>query len=130
MLDESKIFHQEQNNSSRVDFCAAGLYPIEQDSETHKHFNIKWDECGIAWTMMPLTTSESGPRWKSIYHFSMLPYGWIPGNGVDFFGQFVRNLGGRWLKLCDSADEHLSRRVSKSQLTDSLACIPFSRSLI
>jgi hypothetical protein len=124
------ISNSEENNGSIINFYVGGLFPTPQVLGNQQYFNIKWDECGISWTMMPLAISESEPRWKSIDHFSMLPYGWIPDDGVDFFGQFIRNLGGRWLSLCDSADEHLSRRVSKSQLIDILGCIPFSCSLI
>lgn len=61
---------------------------------------------------MPLTNSDDRPRWESIDHFSMLPYSWIPDDGVDFFTQFIVYLKGRWLKLCDLAEEHLTQRVS------------------
>ncbi|KAF2181531.1 hypothetical protein K469DRAFT_589019 [Zopfia rhizophila CBS 207.26] len=59
---------------------------------------------------MPLPNPKDGPRWKSIDHFSMLPYGWIPDDSIDFFTQFIRNLKRRWLKLCDLAEEHISKR--------------------
>jgi hypothetical protein len=33
----------------------------------------------------------------------MMPFGWIPKDGVEFFGQFILYLKERWLKLCDLA---------------------------
>lgn len=62
--------------------------------------------------MTRLAKPKNGSYWKSIDHFSMLPYGWIPDNSADFFTQFILNLKDRWLRLCSLAEEHLSKRVS------------------
>jgi len=58
--------------------------------------------------MVLLPNPYDTPCWESIGHFSMLPYGWIPDDGVDFFTQFMLYLKGRWLELCDFAEEHLT----------------------
>lgn len=50
--------------------------------------------------------------WKSLDHFSMMPFGWIPDDGVEFFKQFIPYLEERWLRLCDLAKDHLAARVS------------------
>ncbi|KAF1936893.1 hypothetical protein EJ02DRAFT_386559, partial [Clathrospora elynae] len=41
-------------------------------------------------------------------HFSMLPSGWIPKDGLDFFSHFLQTLKNRWLQVCDLADHHLT----------------------
>jgi hypothetical protein len=111
--DRSQIFHQEQTNGPGVSFAVAAWFPTAHDLGNQQQFNIStWGECGIAWTMMPLTKSDDRACWKSIDHFSMLPYSWIPDDGIDFFTQFIVYLKGRWLKLCDLAEEHLTQRVS------------------
>jgi hypothetical protein len=46
----------------------------------------------------------------------MMPFGWIPDDGVDFFKQFILYLKERWLRLCDLAKDHLAARVSWAEL--------------
>jgi len=58
--------------------------------------------------------AESVSCWRSIDHFSTLPYGWIPANGADFFALFMQYLKEKWLVICGEAEEHLSKRVSRS----------------
>jgi hypothetical protein len=45
-------------------------------------------------------------------HFSMLPSGWIPRDGLDFFAQFLRHLQKKWLDVCDLGEQHLTDCVS------------------
>jgi hypothetical protein len=70
-----------------------------------------WGKCRIGWTIIPPANPDDEP-WKSIDHFSMLPYGWIPKDGIEFFMQFILYLKERWLKLCQRAEEHLTECVS------------------
>jgi hypothetical protein len=70
-----------------------------------------WGKFKIAWTIIP-PANPNHESWKSIDHFSMLPYGWIPSDGIDFFMQFILYLKERWLKLCYQAMEHLNECVS------------------
>ncbi|KAF2188018.1 hypothetical protein K469DRAFT_567803, partial [Zopfia rhizophila CBS 207.26] len=67
-----------------------------------------WGKCGITWTMVSSANPNKESSWRSTDHFSMLPYGWIPEDGVDFFTQFILHLKDRWLKLCNLAEEHLT----------------------
>jgi hypothetical protein len=65
----------------------------------------------IAWKIIRPTYPKNDPWWPIVY-FSMLPYGWIPNDGIDFFKQFMLHLEERWLKLCQQAEEHLTKSVS------------------
>ncbi|KAG5664912.1 hypothetical protein KAF25_008646 [Fusarium avenaceum] len=71
-----------------------------------------WDECGIAWTTHN-NIEGGGFAQKTKDHFSMLPDGWIPENGIEFFQQLIVHLTARWSDLCNSAEEHLSERRIK-----------------
>ncbi len=57
-------------------------------------------------------TNPSDGSWKSINHFSMLPHGWMPDDGVDFFKQFVLCLKDAWFTECNLAEEDLTTQVS------------------
>jgi hypothetical protein len=111
--DRSRIFHQEQTSGICVNISVAIWFPTGQGPGNQEQFNISnWGECRIAWTMKPLASSSGRPCWESIDHFSTLPYGWIPDDGVDFFTQFILYLKERWLKLCDLTEDHLTKCVS------------------
>lgn len=69
--------------------------------------------------MPPMDPNDKSP-WKSINHFSALPYGWIPDDSVEFFTQFIFNLERRWLDSCDLAKEHLATCVSYPTLLPAL----------
>ncbi|KAF5611242.1 ankyrin repeat-containing protein, partial [Fusarium sp. NRRL 25303] len=71
-----------------------------------------WDECGIAWTIGDIV-EDLGFGQKTKYHISMLPDGWIPQNGIDFFQQLILHLTARWSELCTGAEDHLSERRMK-----------------
>jgi hypothetical protein len=108
-----QIFHKEQTNGPGISFSVAAWFPARQGLESQKQFKMpNWGESRITWTMMPPANPSSRSTWKSRDHFSTLPYGWIPDDGVDFFTQFILCLKERWLKLCDLAEKHLSDRVS------------------
>ena len=88
-------------------------YPTSPDRE---YFRISWDLCVIAWTIIPPAKPNDGLNYKSVAHFSMLPNGWIPEDGHDFFQQFMIYLRKKWLDLCDTAEEHLTRQVCYPRL--------------
>ncbi len=73
---------------------------------------IRWT---VAKTTSPVygTDDEESPgtRWQTAMHYSTLPNGWIPDNGVDFFKQFLEHLQTRWLRLCQQGEELLSVSV-------------------
>ncbi|KAH7169494.1 hypothetical protein DER46DRAFT_502314 [Fusarium sp. MPI-SDFR-AT-0072] len=58
---------------------------------------------------MSLATPNGGSSWKSINHFSMLPCGWIPNSGLEFFALFITELEKRWFSLCDNMRECLRK---------------------
>ena len=119
-LDKSHIFYKVQAHGAYASVCIAVLLPAANDQEDQTYLDtFDWQECGIAWTLTPPTKQKDGPHWKTRDHFSMLPYGWIPEDGVDFFRQFIDNLKRRWLKLCDLAEEHLSKRVELTRTSAS-----------
>jgi hypothetical protein len=89
-------------------------FPAEPDLQGQKHAEVSyWDTSRIAWTMMTYSNPNGDRYWKSINHFSMMPYGWIPDDGLDFFKQFLLYLKERWSNLCDLAEDHLTVRVSQ-----------------
>jgi ankyrin repeat protein len=112
--NKAAIYHQEHSDGSGITVYIAALLPIKQDTTSHNSFNMSWGECRIAWTMLPLMEGRNGARWRLVDYVSMLPYGWIPDDGIDFFVQFLQHLERKWLQLCHLADEHLSQRVSKT----------------
>lgn len=91
-------------------------------SWNQQHFDIShwgcWQQCAIAWTMIPPASQNDGRDWKSIDHFSMLPYAWIPEDGADIFQQLILHLKANWLRICGLAEEHLARRVCSRGILD------------
>lgn len=85
---------------------AETLYPQEQ------FFAMPgWHPCLMAWTIIAPSNPRTRP-WQSVDHYSMLPNGWIPDDGIDMFQQIILYLQERWISVCDAADEHLKRSVS------------------
>jgi hypothetical protein len=76
---------------------------------------IMWCEYRIAWIMIDGKRANTAQRWMAMHYFSMLPYGWIPDNGVDFFVLFISFLEKKWLHLCDLGEEELNECVSRSK---------------
>ncbi len=120
--DKLQIFHKKQTDGLAISFSAAVWFSAIPIQENQKNFNIPdWGECRIAWTMGPSTDPNGRPSWNSIDHFSMMLYGWIPDDGFDLFTQFILYLKKeRWLKICDLAEEHLAKCVSRLKLMQSL----------
>uniref|UniRef100_A0A093V638 Serine/threonine-protein phosphatase 6 regulatory ankyrin repeat subunit B n=1 Tax=Talaromyces marneffei PM1 TaxID=1077442 RepID=A0A093V638_TALMA len=79
----------------------------EGSSSQQQYFNVpEWPLIRIAWTIISPSNPQSRP-WQSVDHHSMLPNGWIPDDGFDFFQQFILHLEERWISVCDAADKHL-----------------------
>jgi ankyrin repeat protein len=109
-LEISSQYHDGQYDRIYV----AIQFPAEPDLQGQKHAEVSyWDTSRIAWTMMTYSNPNGDRCWKSINHFSMMPYGWIPDDGLDFFKQFLLYLKERWSNLCDLAEDHLTIRVSQ-----------------
>ncbi|KAK3295306.1 ankyrin repeat-containing domain protein [Chaetomium fimeti] len=64
----------------------------------------------IEWIVMkqPDMSSRTGESWKSVSHFSTLPNGWIPDDGVDFFKQLLGELQAMWLRTCGQGEKVLT----------------------
>lgn len=76
------------------------------------HEIVKDWKYSIGWTVLQSRDTDGKQCWKTVDHFSMLPHGWIPKNGVDFFQQFLLHLKDSWQGLCDRAHERLFKLVS------------------
>jgi hypothetical protein len=98
-----------------VDVSVSLWFPVEQDP-SQKHFSLPdASKCRIAWKIIRPTDPSNDP-WRPIVYFSMLPNGWIPHDGIDFFKQFMVYLKERWLELCQQAEGHLTKSVSYGSL--------------
>lgn len=109
------IFHPEPNDSKDVDISVAVLFSGGQDPTHEKCFKIPVGEkttIRIKWTISRLRKLKGKQYWKAIDHYSTLPYGRIPDNGIDFFQDFILQLKDKWLKLCDLGEKHLTDCVS------------------
>lgn len=116
MRRDSQIFHRMQAHATHVRIHVGAHFPSGRpgrDGETQKQFGTlwHWTYCSIAWTMTPPASRKDGRHWKSIDHFSLLPYGWIPDDGADFLLQFILYMKERWLALGTLAEAHLGQRV-------------------
>ena len=120
-LEKSRFLYELQTHTSGASVYVIVLLPIANGREGQANLvdTFDWRECGIAWTLSLPTKQVDGPHWKTRAYLSMLPYGWIPEDGLDFFQQFVDNLKQKWLKLCDLAEEHLSKRVEWTRIGSS-----------
>ncbi|EKJ75846.1 hypothetical protein FPSE_04026 [Fusarium pseudograminearum CS3096] len=85
-----------------------------------------WYECGIAWTIGG--TGDGELNQKTIDHYSMIPDGWIPEDGIRFFERLIVYLTTSWSALCTGAEDHMSERRMKqlqekgrSEMIDDLA---------
>ncbi|KAK4233010.1 hypothetical protein C8A03DRAFT_19825 [Achaetomium macrosporum] len=97
-----------ETDGHSIDVSFSLSIPVEQ-YPTSKHFSIPdGRKCRIAWKIIRPTHSRNDP-WRPIVYFSMLPNGWIPHDGIDFFKQFIVYLKERWLELCRQAEEHLTQ---------------------
>lgn len=66
----------------------------------------------IAWTLLPTKKSADETQWETIDHLSMLNDGWIPSDGIEFFGRFICSLRENWTNLCHRGEEHFDQCVS------------------
>lgn len=89
------------------------MVPFPELSTPLKHQRLDYygRMVGIAWKVTWSTESDLLHSWKSIEHFSTLPYGWIPKNGVEFIRQFVSILEKKWTQLCDVELGQLNQQV-------------------
>jgi hypothetical protein len=102
-------FHRKKHNDSTDIYSVKAWFFAKQDID----YKIVEDwECSIGWTISQRKSTDGRQCWKTVDHFSMLPHGWIPDNGVDFFRQFLLHLEDNWQSLCNRAHEHLSELVS------------------
>lgn len=110
--DQSHIFHEVQSYDNHMSVLMIGSFPIEHDIGGQEgSVPLLWRECAIAWTSVDSSKARNGSGWESMDHFSTLPYGWIPKDGVNFFSLFIQHLRCNWLMFCTSAEERLVQRV-------------------
>jgi ankyrin repeat protein len=99
-----------KTDSRDIDISVSLWFPKEEISSP-KYFSIRdGGKCRIAWKMIRSADLRSTRR-KPVVYFSTLPYGWIPSDEMDLFKQFIVCIKGRWLRLCQHAEGHLSERV-------------------
>jgi hypothetical protein len=103
-----KTWHERHNDIMDIYYVKA-WFSTEQGIGTKI---VKDWECYIGWTVLQRKNKDGKQCWKTVDHFSMLPHGWIPENGVDFFHNFLLHLKDTWQGLCDRAHECLFDLVS------------------
>jgi hypothetical protein len=113
-LSESHIHNLIQRHRNHVNIIVIAQYPVEyRAQDARQRIKYHWNECAIAWNIIPPSKSDSSPSWKSMVHLSMVSYDWIPASGIAFFTLLLQRLKAQWLIFCDSVDVSLSERVSK-----------------
>jgi hypothetical protein len=113
--DQLEISHGDPNDSKDINFSVAVCFSGGEKTTREKCFNIPVDEkttIRITWTISRLTKPNGERYSKAIDHYSTLPYGWVPDNGIDFFNDFILRLEEKWIKLCDLGENHLTNCVS------------------
>jgi hypothetical protein len=86
---------------------------IDKDIATQIDLEIVKDwKCSIGWTVSQARGDDGKQCWRTVEHFSVLPYGWIPKNGLDFFQTFFQYLQDYWMGICDRAHKRLFKLVS------------------
>jgi hypothetical protein len=103
-----EFHHEEHNDIADIYYVKAWFFTKQ---ETDDEIVKDW-ECSIGWTVSQEKDTDGKLCWKTTDHFSMLPHGWIPEDGVDFFHQFLLHLKDSWQGLCDRAHERLFKLVS------------------
>ena len=113
-FDLPGLRHIMQNYDQHMSVLLVGSSPMEHHSKTQEQsVTLQWRECAIAWTMVFSASMRDGNGWRSMDHFSTLPYGWIPRDGTELFSLFIQHLRQSWHGFCISAEEHLLQRVRK-----------------
>lgn len=106
-------FVSEYDASGHMVFSVVVWFPAGQDHSAGKHFRVPDEEqYRVMWTTASTWPAYRGMGCPSMDHFSTLPYGWMPDDGVDFVKQILEHLTGRWMQLCDQAEDHLATCVS------------------
>jgi hypothetical protein len=102
-------------DSNTVKFSVAVWFSGGKDPYHEKCFRIPVDETiRIIWTISRPRKLNGEQYWKAIDHYSTLPYGRIPDNGLDFFKDFILRLEEKWVELCKLGEKHLTERVSRN----------------
>ena len=104
--NELQISSHDEGIDQGMSFSLSLLFPAELEIFQERA------ELRIAWTIVAPAAPNNQP-WASIDHYSLLPYGWIPNDGIEFFMQFMLCLKGRWLELCESGEKTLDQSVSQ-----------------
>ncbi|KAF2825893.1 hypothetical protein CC86DRAFT_324609 [Ophiobolus disseminans] len=90
-------------------FVVVAWFPACDDTSVGKHFKMPGREpLRIAWRTASTWGTDNKTVTTSSDHFSNLSNGWLPRDGPDFFAHFLDELGKRWRKVCDLADQHLT----------------------
>lgn len=103
-----------ETNGHTIDVSVSFRYLIDQHA-SQNHFGARNSECKIAWKLIR-STNPGKTLWRPIVYFSMLPYGWIPHDEFEFYGQFMIYLKETWLEMCQQLEENLTRCVSDGSL--------------
>ncbi|KAH4081955.1 hypothetical protein HBH46_223240 [Parastagonospora nodorum] len=107
--NELKTLLPESADSEDTTFSMLLWFPAGSNHETGKHFKVPdGGQCRITWTTASTCATYRGTGTLSMDHFSTLPCGWLPDDGVDFIGQFLESLILRWRRLCEQGKDHLA----------------------
>ncbi|KAH4074382.1 hypothetical protein HBH98_076040 [Parastagonospora nodorum] len=107
--NELKTLLPESADSEETTFSMLLWFPAGSNHEIGKHFKVPdGGQCRITWTTASTCATYCGTGTPSMDHFSTLPCGWLPDDGVDFIGQFLESLILRWRRLCEQGKDHLA----------------------
>jgi hypothetical protein len=109
-------YHQKTSHGAVVYFVDAWFTRRRDiDEKIAKEIDLKiikdW-KCSIGWTVSQAKDDDGKQYWRTVEHFSALPYGWIPENGLVFFQSFFHYLQDYWMGICERAHIRLFELVS------------------
>lgn len=109
-------YHEKSNHGAAVYFVDAWFtHRQDIDKSIWEDIDVEiikdW-KCSIGWTVSQAKDDDGKPYWRTVEHFSALPYGWIPENGLDFFKAFLQDLQVYWKSICERAHSRLFELVS------------------
>jgi len=91
-------------------------------------YEFSWETTAISWKMVVEKQPGGNFSWRTMEHFSTMPYGWVPEDGAECFTLFMQNLKDNWLAFMRTSEVCLAKRV-RIVLMSSTSCplttIPF-----
>jgi hypothetical protein len=95
-------------SNGSINFSVALWFPAGQDDIDGKHFKLPdWGPLRITWTITVPSVWDDESACRSTDHFSMLPIGDLPEDGLEFFAQFLEHFKKVWIAVGNLAEQHL-----------------------